>query len=110
VFSLYGLFAEAQNSQTYTVTNRTGINITSIYISESGAAVWGNSINTKDKLLNNESFLYTQVLDNKKCNYDIKFTADDGKDYILKNINLCSAANITLIKPDQKKLEEKKPY
>src|SRR5450759_4819209 len=88
----------SQESQTLVIANKTGETVTTVYVSPAGTNSWGNSINTKDKLLSNETFQFTQMVDNTKCAYDLKFTGDEGKEYMMTNLNLCTGGTILLAK------------
>ena len=92
----------SQESQTLVVANKTGETVTTVYVSPAGTNSWGTSINTKDKLLSGEMLQYTQKIDNTKCTYDLKFTLDDGKEYIMPNLNLCTGGTILLDKSGEK--------
>jgi len=89
----------SQLSKTYTVVNKTGMVVTSVFVAPSGTGTWSDNISTLDKISNKEGFQYAFEVDQKNCTYDIKFKGEDGKDYTLKNVNLCSSAVVTLTKP-----------
>ncbi len=86
--------------KSFTITNKTGITVTSVYISPAGKNVWGANLYPKRKLENNASFDFSQLVDNNSCSYDVKFRGIDGKDYYDRNVNLCSATGISLLKND----------
>lgn len=88
--------AYSQLSQTYTLVNKSGMVITSVSYSPASQNVWSDNISTVDKLKNKEGFQYGFDVDPKNCTYDIKFKCDDGKEYIMKNVNLCTPGIITL--------------
>jgi hypothetical protein len=89
----------AQLSQNYMVKNNTGMTLTTVVISQSGANKWSTNLSANDKLLNNETFEFKQPVDKANCQYDIKFIADDGKEYLLKDVNLCLSTSISFDKP-----------
>ena len=98
-FLILSSSANSQLSKTYTVVNKTGMVITSVFVAPTGSGSWGDNISTLDKLSNKEGFQYAFDVDQKNCAYDIKFKGEDGKEYTLKNINLCNNAVVTLTKP-----------
>ena len=89
--------SKAFELRSYTVINKSGLSVTSIYLRESGAAKWGDNIYTEDnKLKNNSGFQFTQETSSASCSYDVKFVCDNGKEYVLQNLDLCKIAGITL--------------
>ena len=100
---LNGWTLNSQQVQSFIVTNKTDVTVTTVYISPAGANSWGNSINTKDKLLSGESFQFTQIIDNTKCSFDVKFTGEDAKAYFMTNVNLCSGGTLILSKTEEKR-------
>jgi hypothetical protein len=103
----------AQITQTITVSNKSGMAVTSVFISPAGSNNWGSNISAKAKITNNETFEFKQIVDKANCNYDVKYTGDDGKEYIVNNVDLCSGINITLqnsadIQKTGKKLDDTK--
>ncbi len=93
--------ATAQLTQTYMVTNQTGMTITTVSISQNEANKWSTNLLTKDKVLNSESFEFKQSVDKANCVYDIKFMADNGKEYYMQDVNLCNVSTISLVSPDK---------
>jgi len=87
----------AQLIQIVTVTNKTGASLSTVYISPANADKWSTNLATKDKLLNEEKFEFKQAVDSRNCLFDIKFKGDDGQDYYMKNLNLCTSAKVTLM-------------
>jgi hypothetical protein len=94
-------FTFQPDTKNYTIVNKSGVTITSVYISPAGANKWSDNIcPSESKIKNNQGFQYGIDVDKDNCNYDIKCTGEDGKDYILKNVNLCSGYVITLTKSE----------
>lgn len=100
--------ASAQQSRTFKVINKSGIAVTSVRLASNDTYEWGLSLTTMDKVLNDKSFDFVQKIDTARCVYDFKFTGEDGKDYIIENVNLCSSKEIILAIPEEKPPEEKK--
>lgn len=88
--------AYAQLSNTYTVVNKSGVVVKSVYVCPSGTNNWGSNICTVDMLKTNEGFQYGFDADKDHCSFDIKFTGDDGKDYIMPGVSLCTSSVVLL--------------
>jgi len=89
--------ASAFDFKSYTVVNKSGMNVTGVFLRENGAAKWGENLYTEDsKLKNNGGFQFSQETTTASCSYDIKFVCEDGKEYIMQNLDLCKIAGITL--------------
>lgn len=69
----------AQTTSAYTVTNRTGMVITS-----AGGNAWSTNLSTKTRVLNNDTFEFTHMTDKTNCSYDVKYMSEDGKSITLK--------------------------
>lgn len=91
--------AALQAQTNVTITNQSGVTVTGVYLAPAGSAAWSPRLNTKDKIANNESFNVSQTIDKTKCNYDVKFSGEDGRDYFINNVSLCSNPGISLIMP-----------
>jgi hypothetical protein len=88
--------AYAQLSNTYTIVNKSGVVVKSVYVSPTGTNNWGGNICTVDMLKTNEGFQYGFDADKDHCSFDIKFTGDDGKDYLMSGVSLCTSSVIIL--------------
>jgi hypothetical protein len=53
-------------------------------------------LNTMDKVANNGSFDFGTKVDAARCLHDIKFTAEDGTEYFVKDVDLCKVKEILL--------------
>ncbi|HEY3251513.1 MAG TPA: hypothetical protein VGK25_10390 [Ignavibacteria bacterium] len=102
--------AGAQTSKTFKVTNKSGMAVTSVRLASNDTYTWGLSLTTMDKVPIDKSFDFVQKIDTARCIYDFKFTGDDGKDYIIENVDLCSTKEIVLAIPEEKDktIEDKK--
>lgn len=86
-------------SQTCTLVNKSGMVITSVSYSPAGQNTWSDNISTVASLKNKEGFKYGfSNIDPKNCSYDLKFKCDDGNEYVMKSVSLCSTETINLIK------------
>ena len=91
----------AQQTQTYSVSNQTGLTITAVTISPVDANKWSTNLYSKEKLMNNESFEFKQAVDQANCLYDIKFNTEDGKEQIIRSVDLCKSTSISLAVPEK---------
>jgi hypothetical protein len=109
-FSLFFFAANlsAQTSKTFKVINKSGLAVTSVRLASNDTYSWGLSLNIMDKVPNDKSFDFVQKIDTGRCIYDFKFTTDDKKDYIIENVDLCTAKEIILAIPEEKPPGEKK--
>ena len=83
--------------KSYTVINKSGMGVTGVYLREAGSNKWGDNIYTDDiKLKNNSGFQFSQDISGGTCTYDVKFACDNGKEYIMHDLDLCKIAGITL--------------
>jgi len=93
-------FALPRESKTYTIVNKSGMVITSVYFAPSGTDNWSDNVNTGlPKLGNNEGFQYDIDVAKDNCNYDFKYKTEQGNDITLKNVSLCANAVVQLISP-----------
>lgn len=98
-FFIFSVTVLSQSTQTCTLVNKSGMVITSVSYSPAGKNIWSDNISTVEKLKNTESFKYGfNNIDPKNCTYDLKFKCDDGNDYVMKNVTLCSTETISLVK------------
>ncbi|HEY3251514.1 MAG TPA: hypothetical protein VGK25_10395 [Ignavibacteria bacterium] len=108
VFQFFSNSAHAQLSQTFTVFNKTGIKLFSVYIYPSGANSMGFNMLAKERMLNNESFNFIQNIDKSNCLYDVKYFDERGKEYLIKNLDLCTTTLIALSTVDDTKKANKR--
>ncbi len=89
--------ANAFDYKSYTVINKSGMEVTAVYLRASGETKWGDNIYTGDsRLKNNGGFQFSQETSSASCSYDVKFVCDNGKEYVIQNLDLCKIAGITL--------------
>jgi hypothetical protein len=89
---------QAQAFQDFTMTNNTGMILVDVYISPDNSNNWGSDVIPKDLILDGETFEFKFGVDQEHCVWDIKFTADDGVEYYMQDVNLCTITSITLSK------------
>jgi hypothetical protein len=94
--------ANAQLTQTYVVTNNSGMVVTGVSLSPNDANNWGLNLNASGNILMDKTFEFKQAVDKNNCVYDIRYTGEDGKYYYVQDVNLCTTTNIVLTKPDTK--------
>jgi hypothetical protein len=90
--------AQAQNKQDFTLVNRTGYDISEIYISPGKADDWGDDLleDADDGLGDGKSTPIT-FTNAKTCIWDIKVVYDaDDSEAIWHDIDLCKVRKITL--------------
>jgi len=101
--AVLGLFIFSQSvnaqNQNFSITNNTGMILVDVFISPSAADNWGSDVIPKDMILDGETFDFTFTgVDPEHCSWDIMFTADDGVQYYMRGVDLCSITTITLSK------------
>jgi hypothetical protein len=97
LFLLSGsLHAQAQTIQ---VTNKTGMALSSVYISPAGQDTWHLIRSTRNGIFKDETFSFRQSVDKVYCSYDFKFRCDDGNYYYMNNVDLCTNSGFSLIIP-----------
>jgi hypothetical protein len=90
--------AQAQNKQDFTLVNRTGYDISEIYISPGKADDWGDDLleDADDGLEDGKSTPIT-FTNAKTCIWDIKVVYDvDDSEAIWHDVDLCKIQKITL--------------
>jgi hypothetical protein len=89
--------AQAQSRQDFTLINRTGYDISEVYISPGHANDWEEDILGKDLLENGERREIAFHRVGKTCIWDLKVVYhDDDSSAVWHDIDLCSVAKITI--------------
>ena len=101
VICLAGSTAFSQNTRAIIFQNDLGFTINGIYMEPTGlkTSVWGPNIYTLDNTwYNGNNFSYTMFPNSTtaSCTYDVKYTGDNGIDYVVKNVDICSTSPIIL--------------
>ena len=96
--------AAGQNQKLdFTLVNKTGFTIDSVFVSPADDDDWGEDVMGKDVLDNGESVEITFSPKEKACKWDLKVVDSDKDEVEWTEIDLCKASEITL------KYENKKP-
>ncbi len=85
------------------VTNKTGMGISAVYISPAGQDSWRLIRSTWNGIYKDETFDFRQSIHKAYCSYDLKFRCDDGKYYYMKNLDMCLDSSFMLTLPNQEK-------
>ncbi len=88
--------AYSQINKSIVITNKTGVQVTAVYISENGANAYGANVSTKKVLADDESFTLMLPVESTACLYDIKYVTNDSKTYYMVYFNFCTTSRITL--------------
>lgn len=84
-------------TQNFQMVNNTGMILVDVFISPNDSEDWGSDVIPKDVIQNGETFDFTFTdVSPEKCIWDIKFTGENGTEYIMQDINLCKTGVITL--------------
>lgn len=86
------VFADIQD---FTVINKTGSAITHLYVSHASENNWGSDLLGGKELADGESVLIKFSGYGDKCDFDIKITDNNGKAWVLYNVDLCTLHDIT---------------
>lgn len=93
----------AEAKQDFTLVNKTGYEIKSVYVSPSKSNDWEEDVLGKDTFADGDSWDIKFHRAAKTCKWDLKVVySDDDSDAVWDNIDLCSVSKIT-IKYDRKK-------
>lgn len=88
--------AYSQINKSIVVTNKTGVPVTAVYISENGANTYGSNVSTQKVLAEGESFTLMLPVESTACLYDIKYFTSDSKTFYMVYFNFCTASRMTL--------------
>ncbi|MDQ3069855.1 MAG: hypothetical protein M3R55_09025 [Acidobacteriota bacterium] len=80
----------------FKLINKTGLQISELYLSTSDDDKWGEDVLGRDVLKNGEDVDITFSSGETKCMWDLKIVDSDEDDVIWTKINLCEASVITL--------------
>ncbi len=95
-FTLAFTGAALANDADFTMVNKTGYEITNVYVSPSASKNWGSDILGRSTLDDGESTEITFPHGNGRCMFDIRVKYDDGDTTEWGNVNLCEYSKITL--------------
>lgn len=90
--------AWAQAKQDFTVVNKTGYNLSKMYVSPSKSEDWDEDILGRDVMADGEEFDITFDRGDKACKWDLKVIyEDDNSSAVWHDINLCEVSRITIM-------------
>ena len=86
----------AKGDQDFVLINKTGLTITSLYVSPANDNKWGPDILGKAVMANGESLTITFPKHQEECKWDLKIDDQEGDSVTWEDIDLCKAEEITL--------------
>jgi hypothetical protein len=86
----------------YAIVNKTGMDITHLYMSPNNDNQWGGDILGRDVLETDDECGIEFDPNDEECAYDIKIVDGDGKGWIVANIDLCKYHKVTFMKQGAK--------
>ena len=87
--------AATRGDADFTMTNRTGLTISEIYVSAVARNQWGRD-RLGDGVLENTRSRHLKFGDSAACQQDIKLVFDNADEVVWSNVNLCELEKITL--------------
>lgn len=94
--------ALAQGKQDFTLVNRTGYTLESVFVSPSSANSWGEDIMGRDVLDDGEDVDISFSRGDRACKWDLKVSYDDKSTAEWDGFDLCKTSKI-IIYYDRKK-------
>ena len=86
----------AQSKLDFTLANKTGLTIDYVYVSPTNSDEWGDDVMGRDVLKHGDSVDIVFSRSEKSCMWDLKVKDEDGDEVEWTNLDLCTAAHITL--------------
>ena len=83
-------------SGNYSVINKSGVNVTGISISPSGDNS-GNTTTISRSISKDQSISIDFTANEEQCEYDVRFTDDKGREYLMSGVELCGSSEIILV-------------
>ena len=83
-------------SQDFTLVNRTGYPIQSIYVTEVGTTDWGNDVMNRDTLYPGEEVDIGFDRDTRTCRWNVMVKYRDDTRAVWSNLDLCSVTRLAL--------------
>jgi len=94
----FSLGAHAQGKQDFTLINKTGYDISEVYVAPSKSSDWEEDVMGKDALVNGDSVDISFKRADKTCKWDLKVVyADDDSTAEWSGFDLCTVSKITII-------------
>ena len=82
--------------QDFTLHNKSGHEIKSLYVSPSSEDKWGSDILGQDTLANGEDLKIEFDRGESECKWDVKVEFDDGTSAEENDIDFCTVADVTV--------------
>lgn len=93
-----GNFANAEGDQDFTIYNRTGVDISELYVAPSGSSDWGDDILEGAVIKNGGDMEITFDPSDKAANWDIFIRDSQGNELYWEKINLLEVSEVILEK------------
>ena len=87
--------------QSISVTNKTGMAVSSVYISASGQDSWHMIRSTRNGITKDETFTFRQSAFKVWCKFDLKFRCEDGNYYYMRDLDMCTESSFMLTLPEK---------
>ncbi len=88
--------AAQAGTQDFTLTNATGYQIDSIFVSPTTQSSWEDDVMGRDALADGEAVDITFDAPDGQCMWDLKAVYNDGEEAVWIGFNLCTLSSITL--------------
>ena len=89
--------AVAQSKLDFSLVNKTGLTVNELYVSLTNVDEWEEDVLGRDVLKHGESVDITFARSAKSCMWDLKIVDEDKDSVEWANLDLCTAAEITLM-------------
>ena len=83
-------------SGNFSVINKSGVNVTKVIISPTGDNA-GNSTTFSNSISKDQSISIDFAVNSEACQYDVRFTDDKGREYLMSGVELCGSSEIILV-------------
>jgi hypothetical protein len=83
-------------TQDFTIVNKTGHDLVAFNVSAASENEWGPDILGEDTLPDGETGTISFNRESDECLWDLRATYDDEETSVMKNVNLCEIATVTL--------------
>jgi hypothetical protein len=87
----------AEAKQNFTIVNKTGYEIKSVYVSPNKSDDWEEDVLGRDAMADGDSWDISFHRSEKTCHWDLKVVyTDDDSSAVWNNIDLCTIGKITI--------------
>lgn len=94
--TLIAFSANAGAKQDFVLSNDTGYDIASVFISAANDGAWGSDVMGQDILANGDGAEIVFDHGDNNCNWDIKAVYSDGTEAVWGGLNLCEISKVTI--------------